>query len=60
MSLASEPPGPEPQGDIDAVCGMVTGAPFDMTLDGERIVGEATDSLLTKRRGGGLRPPGGR
>lgn len=41
---------PEPQGDIDSVCGMVTGAPFDMTLDGERIVGEATDSLLTKRR----------
>ena len=60
MSLASEPPGPEPQSSIDSVCTMVTGAPFDMTLDGKRIVGEATDSLLTKRRVGGLRPPGGR
>ena len=42
---------PVPQGDIDSVCGMVTGTPFDMARDGERIVGEAADSLLIDRRG---------
>ena len=41
---------PAPQGDIDSICGMVTGTPFDMARDGERIVGEAADSLLIDRR----------
>ena len=40
---------PAPRGDIDSICGMVTGTPFDMTRDGERIVGEAADSLLVDR-----------
>lgn len=39
-----------PQGDIDSICGMVTGTPFDMASDGERIIGEAADSLLIDRR----------
>lgn len=42
---------PVPQGDIDSICGMVTGAPFDMARDGERILGEAADTLLTDRSG---------
>ncbi len=41
---------PAPQGDIDSICGMVTGTPFDMASDGQRIIGEAADSLLTDRR----------
>ena len=36
---------PAPQGDIDSICGMVTGEPFDMALDRERILGEAADAL---------------
>ena len=35
-----------PQGDIDSICGMVTGAPFDMAQHGDRIIGEAADSML--------------
>lgn len=41
---------PAPRGDIDSICGMVAGTPFDMARDGERIVGEAADSLLIDRR----------
>lgn len=40
-----------PQGDIDAICAMVTGTSFDMARDGERIVGEAAEGLLTGRHG---------
>ena len=40
-----------PQGDIDSICGIVTGTPFDMALDREQIVGEAADSLLIDQRG---------
>ena len=42
---------PAPQGDIDSICGMVTGTPFDMATDGERIIGEAAESLLVNKRG---------
>ena len=42
---------PAPQGDIDSICGIVTGTPFDMAVDRERIIGEAADSLLIDRRG---------
>ena len=42
---------PAPQGDIDSICGMVTGTPFDMASDGERIIGEAAESLLVDKRG---------
>ena len=42
---------PVPQGDIGSICGMVTGTPFNMASEGERIVGEAADSLLIERRG---------
>ena len=42
---------PVPQGDIDSICGMVTGTPFDMASDGERIIGEAAESLLVNKRG---------
>lgn len=41
---------PAPQGDIDSICGMVTGTPFDMASDAQRIIGEAADSLLADRR----------
>ena len=34
-----------PQGDIDSICGMVEGTPFDMARDGRRIVEEATCPL---------------
>ena len=42
---------PAPQSDIDSICGMVTGMPFDMAVDRERIIGQAADSLLTDGRG---------
>ena len=42
---------PAPQGDINSICGMVTGTPFDMASDGERIIGEAAESLLVDKRG---------
>ena len=42
---------PAPQGDIDSICGMVTGTPVDMASDGERIIGEAAESLLVDKRG---------
>ena len=42
---------PAPQSDIDSICGMVTGTPFDMAVDRERIIGQAADSLLTDGRG---------
>lgn len=38
-------------GPIDLICGMVTGTPFDMARDGERILGEAADALIAGRRG---------
>ena len=42
---------PALQGNIESVCGMVTGTPFDMARDGDQIIAEATDRLLTKRHG---------
>ena len=44
----------EPTGAIDLLRGIVTGTPFDMAVDGERIVGEATDRLLSRRSGESL------
>ena len=38
-----------PQGDIDSICGMVEGTPFDMARDGRRIIEEATSRLLEGR-----------
>ncbi len=32
---------PAPQGDIDAICGMVSGTPIDMAHDGKQIIVEA-------------------
>ena len=40
-----------PIGPIDPICGMVTGTPFDMACDGERILGEAADALTVGGRG---------
>ena len=31
---------PAPKGDIDSVCGMVTGTPFDIARDGMPVIGE--------------------
>ena len=31
----------EPQGDLDAICAIVHGEPFDMAADGKAIVAEA-------------------
>ena len=42
---------PAPQGDIDSICGIVAGTPFDMARDGEQIIGEAADELLVGRHG---------
>ena len=41
----------KPTSEIDLIRGIVTGTPFDMAVDGERIVGEATESLLSRRTG---------
>ena len=38
-----------PQGDLDSICGMVNGAPFDMARDGKQIIAEAADGLLADR-----------
>lgn len=35
-----------PHGDIDSICGMVEGTPFDMARDGRRIIDEAGSSHL--------------
>ena len=40
-----------PQSDIDSICGMVNGEPFDMARDGKRIIQEATSAPLHKDRG---------
>ncbi len=42
---------PATRGDIDSISGMVTGEPFDMARDGELIIGEAIDALLTGKSG---------
>ncbi|WP_419918737.1 hypothetical protein [Candidatus Poriferisocius sp.] len=36
---------PQPQGDIDAICGIVDGVSFDMARDGGQIVAEAVSKL---------------
>ena len=36
---------PTPQGDIDSICGMVSGAPVDMANDGKQIIAEAAGRL---------------
>ena len=41
--LARELDTPTPQGGIDSICGMVSGTPFDMARDGDRLLGEALD-----------------
>lgn len=38
---------PAPQGDIDSICGMVEGSPFDMASDGRNIIEEATARLVS-------------
>ena len=38
-----------PQGDIDSICGMVEGTPFDMACTGRQVVEEATNSLFEDR-----------
>ncbi len=48
---------PNSPGDIDSVCGMVTGTPFDMAVDGQQILGEAVDWLHSQRGSSG---PAGR
>lgn len=35
-----------PQSDIDCICGMVEGPPFDMARDGRRIIEEATSRRI--------------
>ena len=35
-----------PHSDIDSICGMVEGTPFDMARDGRRIIEEAGGSHL--------------
>ncbi len=45
---------PTPLGDIDAICGMVTGTPFDMAVDGQQTVGEAPHGLHRQRGSSGF------
>lgn len=40
-----------PLGDIDSICGMVEGTPFDMARDGRRIIEEATNRLVSGGQG---------
>lgn len=40
---------PAPQGDIDAICGMVSGTPFDMAQDGKKIIVEAANRQLVEK-----------
>ena len=44
----------KPTCEIDLIRGIVTGPPFDMAVDSVRIVGEATDRLLSRRSGESL------
>ena len=46
----------KPTSEIDLIRGIVTGTPFDMAVDGERIVGEATEkpAVSQDRRERGL------
>ena len=41
---------PAPQGDIDSICGMVAGTPFDMARDGKQVVAEAVGRRKTDKR----------
>ncbi len=38
-----------PRGDIDAICGMVSGAPFDMAQDGKKVIVEAANRQLADK-----------
>lgn len=38
-----------PQGDLESICGMVQGAPFDMARDGRSIVEAAVTAELAER-----------
>lgn len=40
-----------PQGDLDAICAMVQGEPFDMAADGKAIAAEAAAAQHTQRLG---------
>lgn len=40
-----------PQGDLESICGMVQGAPFDMARDGRSIVEAAVMAELAERSG---------
>ena len=40
-----------PQGDLETICGMVQGSPFDMARDGHSIVGAAVTAELAERSG---------
>ena len=35
---------PTSQGDVDSVCGMVTGTPIDIARDGKQLIAEATSA----------------
>lgn len=40
---------PTPQAGIDSICGMVSGAPFDMAREGDRVIAEARHGHLVDR-----------
>ena len=42
---------PTPQGDIEAICGMVSGTPFDIAQDGNEIAAEAANWLNSEESG---------
>ncbi|WP_428117451.1 hypothetical protein [Candidatus Poriferisodalis sp.] len=49
--LEKELDAPEPQGDLESICGMVQGTPFDMVRDGHSIIGTAVAAELAERSG---------
>ena len=40
---------PAPQGDIDAICGMVSGTPIDMAHDGKQVIVEAAGRQIADK-----------
>lgn len=42
---------PAPQGDVDSICGMVSGTAFDMARDGRQIIGEAAGRQHAEKSG---------
>lgn len=47
----SEPGAQSHPGDLESICGMVQGTPFDMTREVHSIIGMAASAALARRSG---------